>query len=149
TIHVLELATGKERQRFDGHKGRVTSLAFAADGRTLISSGEDTTALVWDLSGKLAARTEPLSVTDLDACWKDLAGGDAASAFQSMRRLSASPAEAVAYLRTRVTPVPVVEEKRLARLIADLDSAQFSVREKAAKELDQLDESAAHACRQA
>jgi RNA polymerase sigma factor (sigma-70 family) len=149
TIHVLELATGKERQRFDGHKGRVTSLAFAADGRTLFSSGEDTTALVWDLSGKLGAKTEALAATDLDACWRDLASDDAARAFLSMRRLNASPAAAVAHLRTRVTPVAVVEEKRLARLIADLDSEQFAVREKAAKELEQLDEAAAHACRQA
>src|SRR6516162_5408499 len=50
-IHLLELATGKERHRFEGHKRRVTSLAFTADGRTLISGSEDTTALVWDLTG--------------------------------------------------------------------------------------------------
>jgi RNA polymerase sigma factor (sigma-70 family) len=149
TIHVLELATGKERQRFDGHKGRVTSLAFAADGRTLFSSGDDTTALVWDLTGNHGAKAQPLTTTDLPTCWSDLADSDAARAFQSMRRLCASPAETVAYLRTRLTPVAVVEEKRLTRLIADLDSGQFAVREKAARELEQLDEAAAHACRQA
>jgi RNA polymerase sigma factor (sigma-70 family) len=51
-IHLLELATGKERHHFDGHVGRVTSLAFSSDGRKLISGGEDTTAMVWDVTGR-------------------------------------------------------------------------------------------------
>ncbi len=52
TIHLVELGTGRERGTLVGHNGRVVSLAFSADGKTLVSGSEDTTALVWDLSGK-------------------------------------------------------------------------------------------------
>jgi hypothetical protein len=33
----------------------VLSLAFSADGRLLVSGGWDTTAVVWDLTGRLRA----------------------------------------------------------------------------------------------
>jgi hypothetical protein len=146
TIHLLELATGKERHRFEGHKRRVTSLAFSADGRTLISGSEDTTAMVWDLSGKQSRENCAL---DLDAAWHELAGMDAARAYQAMRRLAAMPTETVAYLRKQLQLVPAVDEKRLAKLIADLDSNQFAVREEASKALESLGELAVGACRKA
>jgi RNA polymerase sigma factor (sigma-70 family) len=152
TIHLVELASGKERHRLKGHKGRLTSLAFSADGRVLISGSEDTTGLVWDLAGKLGTKDHaggPQTVPDFDACWADLAGGDAARAYRGMRRFLTSPAEAVPHLRRRLRPVPVVDEKRLARLIADLDSNRFAVRAAAQKELDRLGEAAAGACRKA
>jgi hypothetical protein len=144
-IHLLELATGRERHRFDGHKGRVTSLAFSADGRMIISGSEDTTALVWDLIGKFPQKGSPA----LDAAWRDLTENDAARAYVSMRRLVASPAEAIPYLRKHLQAVPIVDERRLARLIADLDSNQFGVREKAAKDLEGFGEVAVGACRKA
>lgn len=59
-IHLLEMATGKERHHFDGHKGRVTSLTFSSDGRMLISGGEDTTAMVWAVTGQLSRKQGPL-----------------------------------------------------------------------------------------
>jgi RNA polymerase sigma factor (sigma-70 family) len=145
-IHLLELATGKERHHFDGHKARVTSLTFSSDGRTLISGSEDTTAIVWDLTDKLSQKKSPL---DLDTAWHELAGTDAARAYQAMRRLAALPTETIPYLRNQVQPFPVLNEKRLAGLIADLDSNRFAVREKATKDLEHLGEAAVGACRMA
>jgi WD40 repeat protein len=46
-------------------------------------------------------------------------------------------------------PVARVDPKRLALLIADLDSAKFAVRKKAAQELEKLGEAAIGACRKA
>jgi hypothetical protein len=51
----------------------------------------------------------------------------------------------VPYLGQRLPPVAAVEEKRLTRLISDLDSDRFEVREKATKELGGLGELALHA----
>jgi WD40 repeat protein len=62
-IRLWDLASGKETARLAGHqgrvvprsvsaRGRVTGLAFSADGTQLVSGSDDTTALVWNL-GKL------------------------------------------------------------------------------------------------
>ena len=51
-VHLLEVATGKEHHTFTGHRGGVVSLTFSADGRMLVSGGNDTTLLVWDLAGR-------------------------------------------------------------------------------------------------
>jgi len=142
-IHLLEVATGGERHRFAGHPGPVHCLQFSADGRMLISASEDTTALIWDVAGPLGDRktaAETLSPETLKACWRDLATGDSANAYRVIRRLAAGPAEAIPYLRARLSSVPAVADERLARLIADLDNATFATRAQAAKELEQLGE---------
>jgi len=54
-VRIGDVATGKEIHRFDSGAGSVNCLTFAADGKTLISGGHDTTALVWDLK-KVKAR---------------------------------------------------------------------------------------------
>jgi RNA polymerase sigma factor (sigma-70 family) len=141
-IHVLELATGNERLRLDGHHGRVTSLVFSADGRTLVSGSDDTTALVWDMLGSRAANGE---VLDADTAWQALAHEDAVAAYATMRRLASAP-NVVALLRQRMAPIPRPDEKHVAKLLADLDSPQFEVRDMAEKELGKLAETAVPAC---
>ena len=42
--------TLKPVRSMPGHRGRVTSVAFSADGLTLISGSHDTSLLVWDLA---------------------------------------------------------------------------------------------------
>jgi WD40 repeat protein len=54
-VHLLDVATGKERHTFAGHQGSVCSLAFSADGKKLVSGGADTTLLVWDMTAPQAA----------------------------------------------------------------------------------------------
>jgi RNA polymerase sigma factor (sigma-70 family) len=151
TVYLGELATGKERHRFVGHRGRVTALAFTPDGKTLISGGEDTTALVWDLTGTAAGNKspQPLSPARLDALWADLAGSDAAAGYRAVRALAADPASSVAYLRGHLRPVAVADEKDVARRIADLDSESFEVREKATRELEKYGEAVLGALRKA
>jgi hypothetical protein len=144
-IHLLEVATGRERGRLTGHRGRVETLTYSADGKVLISGSEDTTALVWDLRGRPGT---PLTRADLDACWGDLAGADAGRAYQAVRRLAAAPAEAVPYLGERLRPA-AGDTRNLPRLIADLQSDQFAVRDRATKELKDLGEVAEPALRRA
>lgn len=152
TVYLGEIATGRERHHFVGHTGRILSLNFSPDGKRLISGSQDTTALVWDLTGRLTAGerwSEPLSEEQLNEHWKTLAAEDAATAFHAIQALSADPARSVAYLRTRLHPIAPADEKRLRQRIADLDSDQFVVREKATAELEKLGAAALHVMRKA
>jgi RNA polymerase sigma factor (sigma-70 family) len=142
-VRVFEIASGKERLKLEGHAGQIRSLVFSADGRTLVSGSEDTTALVWDVLGG------PGATVSLEACWADLADADAARAFRAVRRLLQSPAEAAALIGSRMRPVPVVEGERLKALIADLDSDNFTKRQDAAAGLEKLGDAAAGAIREA
>jgi WD40 repeat protein len=51
-IRLFDVAQGQELGVIQGFRGRVCSLAFATDGKRLISGMSDTTALVWDLPKK-------------------------------------------------------------------------------------------------
>jgi hypothetical protein len=148
-IHLVEVATGKERLRFEGHQGNVASLAFSADGRKLVSGSDDTTALVWDLSGDVVGKREPLQPSDLDVYSNDLNGNDAARAYKAIRRLVGTPTEAVAHFRKNLQPAVAGDEKRIAALILDLDSEEFAVRDRVTRELEKLGEAASEACRKA
>ena len=66
-----------------------------------------------------------------------------------MRRLIAAPADAFLCLRFRLKPVEGMDEKAIERLVADLDSDNFAVREQATKKLRKLGELAEPACRKA
>jgi RNA polymerase sigma factor (sigma-70 family) len=143
-VHLLEVATGEERQAFTGHRGGVVSLTWSADGKTLVSGGNDTTLLVWDLAGRGGA----LSAEELDARWTDLLG-DAPRAYRAVRKLAASPAPAVDFFRRHIKPAVPADAKRIARLIAALDSDEFAERQRAVRELEDLGDLAAAACRQA
>jgi hypothetical protein len=140
SIHLLEVSSGRERRRLKGHRGWVIALTFSAAGDRLISGSMDTTALVWDLGSRFDPRKAPTTLTaaQVESLWTDLAGEDAARAYQAIRKLAASPTLSIPLLRKRLHPVAVVDEKRQARLIADLDSDDFPTRQKASVELERL-----------
>jgi RNA polymerase sigma factor (sigma-70 family) len=146
-VRLWEVATGQLRATLAGHAGGVSALTFAPDGRSLASGGVDTTILTWGLAGPAARPTR----RELGALWDGLAG-DAAPAYQAIRALAAAPQQAVPFLRERVKPVrplTATDRERLARLLADLDSDRFEVRQRAAAEFEMLGEVAAPALRKA
>src|SRR5262249_14911123 len=49
-VQLWELPSGQLRTTFRGHKGYLWSLAFAADGKTLLSGGQDQTVILWDVA---------------------------------------------------------------------------------------------------
>jgi RNA polymerase sigma factor (sigma-70 family) len=150
-VRLREVATGEEIRRWAGHRNTVSSLAFSPDGRTLASGGWDTLILVWDVTGLLGAkqRAAPLTGKELDELWGHLAGTDVPQAYRAVWKLAAAPAQAVPFLAERLRPAVAVDARRVARLVKDLDSDRFAVREAATADLEQLGEGAAPALRKA
>lgn len=144
-IHLWEVATGRERRRFEGHRGTAYSLAFSMDGSLLASGGNDRTALVWDVRSIPADSPPP---TDRQALWTALAGADAAHAYKAICVLIADRSS-VSFLRQRLHAVAARDSARIARLVADLDSDAFAVRESATRELERLSKLAEPALRKA
>lgn len=140
TIHIWEIRSRQERCRLDGHHGMITGLALAADGSRLVSGSNDGTGLVWDLTGDhdADARKSPApDQQELEQLFKDL-GADAATAYRAILRFQRSPQPTAALFGKRLQPVPHVDGKAMAKLLADLDSATFATREQAAAELAKL-----------
>jgi WD40 repeat protein len=151
-LTLWDVATGAELCRMPGHRGAITSVAFSPDGKSLVSGASDTTALVWDVKGLLEEgrrqRLEP-SPERLEALWADLAAADAARAYRAVWALAAAPGRSVPFLGARLRPVPAVDGKKLARLVADLDKGRYALRQQAVRELQALGDLAESALRAA
>src|SRR5262249_28851463 len=105
----------------------------------------------WDVTGvcpegKWSSRD--LQPGEIERLWTDLGSTDGVRAYRALWALAAAR-QAVPFLAERLRPGPPVEEKRLTRLIAGLEGPRFAVRDRAAKELEQLDERAEAALRKA
>jgi RNA polymerase sigma factor (sigma-70 family) len=139
TIRLWDLGSGKELLQLTGHRGPVDSLVFAPDGRTLISAGADTTIVYWDVAGvtqRPPQSATPPSEQEWETLWTQLASADSARAYEAMQRLTAVVPMTVDGLKLRLRPSAAGEPPRLGRLLTDLDSKQFAVRERASQELE-------------
>ncbi|HWG42285.1 MAG TPA: sigma-70 family RNA polymerase sigma factor [Gemmataceae bacterium] len=135
TIRIWETATWTEQTHFKSQE-RTTALAFTPSGQILCGN-PDTTVLAWDIRPPRVARSVPL-----ESAWNDLATRESAASFQSEGRFLAAPADAVKLFAEKIKPVEALDPKRIQRLIADLGSDVFAVREAASQALHGLDEQA-------
>jgi hypothetical protein len=86
---------------------------------------------------------------DLRRWWGQLGDANPAEAYQAVRRFADAPAQAVPFLAGALRPAAGPEPAAVARWIADLDSPEFRVREKASQELGRLGEAVADDLRKA
>jgi RNA polymerase sigma factor (sigma-70 family) len=151
SVILRDVLTGKELGKLAGHQGDVVTLAFAPDGRTLTTGSTDTTAVVWDaapFAAKAAPAGRDVPAKELAARWDALAGDDAAKAFEAAGELVVSR-QAVAFLAERLKPSAAADARQIEKWIAELDSNEFAVREKASAELRKLGGPAMPAMRKA
>jgi hypothetical protein len=145
TVRLWEVATGAERGRFPGHRSAARCGVFSPNGRRFFSGSEDTTVLIWDVTGRVAVgRPERIKLTprELEELRTDLAAADASRAYRALWTLVAAPSQAVALFRDQLRPVIAADPQRVAKLLADLDSNAFAVRDNASKELQKMGETA-------
>jgi HEAT repeat protein len=89
-----------------------------------------------------------LNAADLNDLWSDLAG-DAAKADRALWALALTPKLSLPFLKKRLWPAAPADAQQVAKLIADLNSDSFTVRDKAARMLEELGEAAEAALRRA
>jgi RNA polymerase sigma factor (sigma-70 family) len=170
-VRLWNVAKGKELLILPtAPKMGIWSARFSPDGKTLITACRDQTMTLWEVAtwqeritlplnpGAVADRAErernkvSFSSKELEARWNDLADRDASKAYRALCDLVRAARQAVPLLRERLRPAPALEAmlaQRLQQRIADLDSDQFTVREKAREELEKLGELAEPALRTA
>jgi RNA polymerase sigma factor (sigma-70 family) len=138
-IRLWDVFTGREAARFRGHGADTSSLCFTPDGRQLVSGHEDGIVLIWDVAGAAGGRrdADKSVAAELDRLWGDLAGTDAGKGRRAVGKLLAAGEAVVPFLRKNLQPA-AVDAARLRRLIADLDSEAFAVRQQAARGIEEL-----------
>jgi WD40 repeat protein len=143
-VRLWDVKTTRLRRRLTATSAGVRALALSPDGMTLaIASGNHvylwnvTTRDVGNLGKPLA-----LSATEMKTAWEDLASKDQAQAESAFRRLATAQNHAVDFLKkeVRAVAVPYVDKKRVAKLLQELDSPKFQVRQNASQELAKLGE---------
>jgi hypothetical protein len=91
------------------------------------------------LAFRPASQADNQASEKIERDWSELANSDAKVAFQAMGELIAQPKETVALFTLKLQPVPHVDNALIEQLVTDLDSDNFTKRQKATKELEKLD----------
>lgn len=142
TIYLWDIVTGEEIRQIETGQGWSKAIAFAPDDRTLASGGGDSTILLWDMTG--GAMPRQLTAVELEKLWADL-GGSAAKADRALWTLAKAPQHSVPFLKERLGPKKAADPKVLARLLGDLESPTFKVRDQATRALEEMGEAAEEA----
>jgi WD40 repeat protein len=148
TVRIWNLSLPSLPFAFQGHGTEdVYSVAFSPDGKRLATGGGDHNLRVWNIAAftegtGLVARTQ----RDLEPFWADLGSKETPRVYRALWALAASPKEAVPFLHEHLLP-PTAADSRIGRLIADLNSDSFAVRDKAYQELEKIGAAAEPALR--
>ncbi len=102
-----------------------------------VTGHADGTALVWSLENdaKKIEQTAKLSQTELDSLWDDLVSDSASVAFKAIGVFRGFPAQSAPFLTERLKALRDFGDADADRLFRNLDSDQFTVRQKAVRDL--------------
>src|SRR5262249_46868058 len=143
SINLWDLATGREIGRIVGHPMGEKCLAFSHDSRLLVCGSDKQGCLVWDLEALARVNVSPPpapSPQELEELWRQWENPASPSAFKAISQLVSYSDGTTDFLGNRIQPAGAITPAQVSLLISDLDRDDFSVREKAAKELERLGE---------
>jgi RNA polymerase sigma factor (sigma-70 family) len=152
SIHVWDVVSGREYRVFQGADSGRGSLAFYPNSRVLASAGAGAGVLLWDLTGRSPdgkLRACHRAPAEIQLLWESLKQAEVAKARDALWQMVAAPGQAVPFLAEHLRPVVAADPKRIDQWIRNLESEQFAVRERAARELGAQAEAAAPALRRA
>jgi WD40 repeat protein len=138
TLHFWDTGSGKELAARKGLSINTRKLLFSPDGKTLAVANVGPTVTLWDVPGPTAEGrlvVKDVSADKLDDLWKDLGSENAARAWQAILAIESVPKEAVSFVQKQLKPGTALDEKGLAKLIAQLDAEEFQEREDATASL--------------
>jgi RNA polymerase sigma factor (sigma-70 family) len=145
-IRLWDVGTGRATSLHDMGRGSFHRAAFSPDGG-IVAAGDAAGAVrVWDVRPalqRLQPAGVPITSSELEATWTELASDDAQKVNRAIGVLARFPEQAAPFLAERLlecrsTPLPVADPARVAKLIAALDHDHFGDREAAEAELAQL-----------
>ena len=114
--------------------GNSAAVAFAPDRRSVAYVAHDNTVHIMPLFP--LSKHVPVTRSEMDAAFPDLASSDAKKAFLAVRLFASDAKLSVPYLREKILPTQLPAD--IAATIAKLDSPQFAERDAATKRLTEL-----------
>jgi RNA polymerase sigma factor (sigma-70 family) len=149
-VILLDAFSGVELWRspkMDCRVSDVGGVAFAPDGVTMATGYSEAGCgiLLWKLDDLLPR----IKDGEWESAWDALASDDATRALRTSWALVHSPRQTAPLFRNRLKPAPMADVAAVRKLIVDLDSATFAVRETAMSQLKALGEKAEPAMRTA
>src|SRR5262249_51599560 len=149
TVILWSVANDRAERRFST-SGPINALAFTRDGKRLVTAGGGGIAILdLTLDQKPLPKGFNLTEEKLQSLWADLESAEPGKVYAAMRLLRADPARCIPFIRTHLVAKETVDDKTIAQLIADLDAAEFTIREAASRALDKLGKQAEAALRRA
>jgi YD repeat-containing protein len=134
---LYDLATGEVLEEPIGPI-RLNGIARSPDGRSLATAGNDGFVLTWkaELLNGPAIQKADLADKDLIRLWADL-NGTARTAFAAHWEIARGGEAAAKFLGGKLRPVPTPDPMAVAKRIAELDSNDFKIRERASRDLEE------------
>jgi WD40 repeat protein len=135
TVRLWEAFSGLTIASLQGHQGPVFAVAMTPDGRHCYSASADTSVLHWDITGRAREGwdTAKAAAVDYGTVWNTLASEDTTQGHRAMWSLVVHAEASVPFISKQLY---LINPAHIDQLFKDLNNDTFSVRNKAAKELE-------------